>query len=86
MAKTFEAFTAFVAVPWAFFVAAFLYTVVFTLVVISGVDLPAGLVVAGYGLPVALYALVLVSRLVHAVAVFGAHVPVYKPSSPAMAR
>jgi hypothetical protein len=68
MTKTFEALVAFVAVPWAFFVAAFLYTVVFTLVVISGVALPAVLLIVGYGAPVAAYALTLIARTLMAIA------------------
>jgi hypothetical protein len=68
MTKTLDALVAFVAVPWAFFVAAFLYTVVFTLVVISGVDLSSTVLVAGYGAPLAAYGLTLLSRVLRGLA------------------
>jgi hypothetical protein len=86
MTKTFEALVAFVAVPWAFFVATFLYTVGFTLVVISGVDMPATVVVAGYGLPVAIYTLVLAARLLHGFTAAVAHLAPNKASPMALAR
>ncbi len=54
-----------VAVPWPAFVAAFLYYTLLTLVVIGMADLPAIFLVS-YGLPVALYVIVLGARAVRA--------------------
>ena len=57
----------FLAVPWNAFVAAFLYYVALTLVAISVEQLPDVAMAVSYLLPVAAYALFLLSRLVRAV-------------------
>ncbi len=59
---------AFLTVPWGAFVVAFLFYVVLTLVAIGGQDLPDAAMAVAYLAPVAAYLLVLLSRLLHAVA------------------
>ena len=58
----------FLAVPWAAFVAVFLYYVGLTLVAISVEQLPDLAMAASYLLPVAGYGLLLLSRMVRAAA------------------
>ena len=58
-----EAGVAMVAVPWSMFVAAFLYFTLLTLLAIGGVELTDRFVVVAYGLPAALYGVVLVTRV-----------------------
>ncbi len=64
----------FLAVSWSAFVVAFLYYVALTLVAISVEQLPDAAMVASYLLPVAAYALFLLSRVVRAVS--GVHVEI----------
>ena len=64
---------AFVAVPWAAFVGLFLYAVALTMVAIGVDQLSDGVMAVAYGAPVALYALVLLARGVHALAALPMH-------------
>jgi len=57
-----------VALPWNAFVAAFLYYTLLTLFVIGGADLGAGLMAVAYILPPALYAGLLLTRALKAIA------------------
>ena len=59
---------AFVAVPWGAFVSAFLFYVVLTLVAISVQQLPDVAMAAAYLAPVAAYLLLLLTRMVRALA------------------
>jgi hypothetical protein len=54
--------------PWNAFIAAFLYYTLLTLIAIGVADLAAGFVAVAYLLPVALYAGLLITRGVHALA------------------
>ncbi len=66
---------AIVAVPWPMFVAVFLYFTLLTLLVVSGVQLTDAFMVVAYGLPVALYGLVLMARTGrHVASMFPLHV------------
>ena len=65
-------------VPWSGIMAAFIYVVMLTAVILGGVSLAAWLVMAAYAVPLAAYAGLLVSRAVaalSAVVVDVAHTP-----------
>jgi len=61
-------FVAAFVVPWNGFVAAFLYFVLLTAAVIGGADFSRLVMAVAYLLPVSLYAVVLASRALHALA------------------
>jgi len=63
-----QAFVAAVSVPWNAFVAAFLYFTLLTAAVIGGADFSFLVMAFAYLLPVSLYAAVLASRALHALA------------------
>ena len=60
--------TSAVSLPWSAFVAAFLYYTALTLVSIGASELAGAFVAAAYLLPAALYAAVLATRAVRALA------------------